>query len=85
MRNIHCLEILERNGKEEKVKERFPFDAIPDKISYISNIDEMYEIIEKYIDDKQTKEATKTRLWYILELWYPKHFYRFGRMNWKWD
>lgn len=85
MRNIHCLEILERdpNTYATVVKVRFPFDELPDDQEF-NDIEEFNAGIEM-IANPHTRKATSTRLWFILHRHFPNHFFRFSRMNWKWD
>jgi hypothetical protein len=88
MKNILCLEVLERRAGTDEivVKDRFPLDRLPgDLVSSVSTVSDLEPYIDSLIEAPIDRLCVRCRLWYILDNHFPNHFYRFSRMNWKWD
>ena len=77
-KRVYCIEVLERNKDtdEEEVIFSTPFHGIPVKGKKPKNRKELEERIKTC--DKQWYEidAMTNRVWFILNQWYPKNFYR---------
>lgn len=74
----YTLEVIERNTETDEtvVVWSSPFPDVKVKGKMPNNREQLIQKINEQALKAYEKEAMTNKVWFILNQWYPKHFYR---------
>lgn len=85
MRKIYAIEIIERKPKTTDTQVVFTkvLPSIPVKGKMPKTIEELQERIEQMDAPTYEKTAVLNGIGFAVDVWFPTHFYRIAKVDWK--